>query len=402
MNATHQTYGYYEDVFAEVEAPFAFVDLDAMWSNADRMLRRARRLPIRLASKSIRCRPLINRILDRDPRFQGVMTFTLPETLWLAEAGLEDLLLAYPSTDTEALAQLAIRTVTTPEKAPILTVDSIEHLDLIESVLGANAGPIRLCLELDAGWWAFGERLKIGAKRSPIHTKQEAIALAEEIVRREKFELVALMAYESQIAGVPDDAPMRRSRKRAIKWMKRRSAREISRRRTAVVRALRQIADIEIVNGGGTGSLETTSAEPEVTEVTAGSGFFAPTLFDDYARFTLTPAAAFALPVSRRPGPGVVTALGGGYLASGAPGADRLPSPWLPAGLELDAEEGAGEVQTPLLGPIADRLMVGDKVFMRHTKAGELCERFDSLYLVEDGEIVDQVPTYRGEGKTFL
>jgi D-serine deaminase-like pyridoxal phosphate-dependent protein len=80
----------------------------------------------------------------------------------------------------------------------------------------------------------------------------------------------------------------------------------------------------------------------------------------------------------------------------------RLPTPWLPEGLALDAEEGAGEVQTPLLGDAADRLRVGDRAYFRHTKAGELCERFASLHLVEGGEIVDEVPTYRGEGKTFL
>ena len=98
----------------------------------------------------------------------------------------------------------------------------------------------------------------------------------------------------------------------------------------------------------------------------------------------------------------MVTGLGGGDLSSGAPGPARMPTPWLPEGLSLDDEEGAGEVQTPLIGPAADRLELGDPVFMRHSKAGELCERFDSLYLVEDGAIVDQVPTYRGEGQAFL
>jgi len=139
-----------------------------------------------------------------------------------------------------------------------------------------------------------------------------------------------------------------------------------------------------------------------VTEVAAGSGFYAPHQFDHYSWFSLTPAAAFALPVVRRPGPGVVTALGGGYLSSGAPGPARMPVPWLPEGLSLDKEEGAGEVQTPLLGEAADGLALGDNVYMRHSKAGELCERFDSLYLIEGGEIVDRVPTYRGEGQTFL
>ena len=74
----------------------------------------------------------------------------------------------------------------------------------------------------------------------------------------------------------------------------------------------------------------------------------------------------------------------------------------LPEGLKLDSMEGAGEVQTPLAGPAAERLRVGDHVYMRHSKAGELCERFSSLYLVEDGRIADEVPTYRGEGKCFL
>jgi D-serine deaminase-like pyridoxal phosphate-dependent protein len=98
----------------------------------------------------------------------------------------------------------------------------------------------------------------------------------------------------------------------------------------------------------------------------------------------------------------VVTALGGGYLASGPGNASRLPAPYLPAGLRLDSEEGAGEVQTPLLGPAADRLRLGDRVWLRHAKAGELCERFAELHLVEGDAVVQTVPTYRGEGQTFL
>ena len=393
---------YYEEVFAEVQAPFAFVDLDAMWANAGSMLERAGDKPIRIATKSIRCRPLLERILERDDRFRGLMTFTLPETNWLASEGFEDLLLAYPTTDLEALSQLALHTAAMPEKAPILTVDCVEHLDLIESVLGSQAGAVRLSLELDAGWLGFGARVRAGARRSPIRTPEQAVALAEEIVRRDKLELVALMAYEGQIAGVGDEPPKQPFRARTIRWMQRKSVAEIAERRAQVVEQVRQVADIQFVNGGGTGSLESTSAETSVTELAAGSGFFAPSQFDHYSRFTLTPAAAYAIPVVRRPGPGVVTALGGGYASSGAAGPDRLPVPWLPEGLTLDKEEGAGEVQTPLLGPAADDLAIGDNVYMRHNKAGELCERFDTLFLLEGGEIVDEVPTYRGEAQAFL
>jgi len=391
-----------EQIFEEVEAPFAFVDLDAMWSNAAAMLERASAKPIRVASKSVRCRALLERILSRDERFAGLMTFTLPETLWLAEAGFENLLLAYPTADTGALGELALRSVANPEDAPIVMVDCSAHLDAIESVLGAGAAPVRVCIDLDAGWWALGGRIKVGPKRSPVHTVAQAVALAQEIERRPQLNLAALMSYEGQIAGVGDQPPGRRLRGRLIGAMQKRSAADLAERRAAVVAAIREFAELPIVNGGGTGSLELTGAEQAVTEIAAGSGFYAPTLFDSYSRFTLTPAAGFALPIVRKPTAAVATALGGGYLASGGGDTARLPSPWLPPGLELDAEEGAGEVQTPLSGEAARDLQIGDRAYMRHAKAGELCERFDVLHLVEGEEIVDVVPTYRGEGKTFL
>jgi len=397
-----QSHQRYERIFAEIEAPFAFVDLDAMWANADQLLDRAGRKPIRVATKSLRCRALIEEILGRDARFSGLMTYTLPETLWLAEHGHEDLLLAYPTADTSALRELALRSAADPGRAPLVMIDCVEHLEAIEEVLGADAPPIRVCIDLDAGWWALGGRVKIGPKRSPVHTVEQAVALAREIERRPQIELDALMAYEGQIAGVGDEPPGRRLRGAAIRFMQRRSAKELAQRRAAIVAAIGEFCELPIVNGGGTGSLETTGAEDAVTEVTAGSGFYAPTLFDHYSRFTPTPAAGFALPIVRKPAPEIATALGGGYLASGAGDAMRLPSPWLPEGLKLDPEEGAGEVQTPLLGPPAADLQIGDRVYMRHTKAGELCERFDALHLVEGDRIVDLVPTYRGEGKTFL
>ena len=402
MSAPVQSHERYERVFGEVEAPFAFVDLEAMWANADSMLERAGGKSVRVASKSVRCRALLGAILGRDQRFRGLMTFTLPETLWLAEQGFEDLLLAYPTADVGALEELALRSAANPEGAPIVMVDCVEHLEMIESVLGKGAPPLRVCIDVDAGWWWLGGRVNVGPKRSPLHTVEQAVALAREIEKRPQIELDALMAYEGQIAGVGDRPPGQWRRGTAIRFMQKRSVAELAQRRRAIVSALSEFVELEIVNGGGTGSLELTAAEEAITEVTAGSGFYAPALFDHYSRFSLTPAAGFALPIVRKPAGGVATALGGGYLASGAADEARLPVPWLPEGLELDGDEGAGEVQTPLLGPAAAGLSVGDRVYMRHAKAGELCERFDTLYLVEGDEIVDEVPTYRGEGQAFL
>jgi D-serine deaminase-like pyridoxal phosphate-dependent protein len=391
-----------EAAFADVEAPFALVDLDAMWANAADMLRRAAGKPIRAASKSIRSRSLLERILAHDPGFRGLLTFTLPETLFLAEHGFSDLLVGYPTADRRALARLGELTAEDPDGAPAVMVDSGEHLDLIESTLRAGSPPLRVCMELDVSYWIAGGRLKIGAKRSPVRTPETAVILAREIERRPSVRLVGLMAYEAHIAGVGDRVPGKRARSLIIRRMQRASAREIAERRGAVVEAVSRVTPLEFVNGGGTGSIERTAAEPAVTEIAAGSGFYAPALFDSYSSFRLRPAAMFAMPVVRRPSGGVATALGGGYLASGIGDSSRLPQPYLPRGLRFDPMEGAGEVQTPLLGDAARDLVVGDRVYFRHAKAGELCERFSSLYLVAGGEVVDEVPTYRGENRCFL
>jgi D-serine deaminase-like pyridoxal phosphate-dependent protein len=416
-------YARLERATAGLQAPFALVDLDALDANAADLERRAGAKPIRLASKSVRCRTLQERVLARDG-FHGTLAFTLPEALWLAERGGEDLLVAYPTADSDALRALvgAGRGVGgggvggggvggvggTPRELVTVMVDCVEQLDSIERATRATReAPVRVCIDIDTAWPILGGRLRVGAKRSPVRTPEQAVALARAILAREGLRLVGIMAYEAQIAGLGDAPSGRRQRGLAIRAMQVRSARELAARRGAIVAAVENVlasagGALELVNGGGTGSLERTAAEPAVTEVTAGSGLYGPALFDDYRAFTPRPAAMFALPVVRRPGRGVVTALGGGYLASGPADAARLPRPHLPSGLRLERLEGAGEVQTPLLGAAADALSIGDRVYMRHAKAGELCERFASLHLLEGERIVDEAPTYRGEGQCFL
>jgi D-serine deaminase-like pyridoxal phosphate-dependent protein len=395
-----------------LEPPFAVVDLTAMRANAQAMARRAAGKPIRLASKSVRCRELIGQVLRTDG-FRGILAFTLPEALWLASRGAcDDIVVAYPTADHTALARLA----GDPEAAAAITVmvDCLEHLDMIEkaaaSAVSATTGPastggpypVKVCIDIDAGYLALRGLMRAGARRSAIRTPAAAAALAAAIVARPGLRLVGLMGYEGQIAGVGDRPEGRPLYAMAVRYMQQRSGAELARRRAAIVAAVRDVAQLEFVNGGGTGSIEKTAAEAAVTEIGAGSGLYHPRLFDSYRGFRGRPAALFALPVVRRPGPGAVTALGGGYLASGAGNRARLPSPHLPAGLRLDGQEGAGEVQTPLLGAAADRLRIGDRVWLRHAKAGELCERFNELHLIEGTAVVATAPTYRGEGQAFL
>jgi D-serine deaminase-like pyridoxal phosphate-dependent protein len=387
-----------------LDAPFAAVDLAALRVNAGELVRRADGKPIRLASKSVRCRALI-RALIGEPGYRGVLAFTLPEALWLATE-IDDVVVGYPTAD-----RAAIRTLAADEclaSRVTIMIDSVSQLDLVAAETagaaetGKAAAPIRVCLDLDASLKLLGGRVHLGPRRSPVHQPAQAAALARAIVARPQFRLVGLMSYEGQIAGMGDNAPGAPLGRAQIRLMQQVSAAELRERRAAVVAAVRSVAPLEFVNGGGTGSIEATAAEDAITEVAAGSGLYGPALFDTYQGFHPLPAAFFALSVVRRPAPGIATVLGGGWVASGPAGRDRLPSPAWPTGLELTRLEGAGEVQTPLRGPGAAGLRVGDRVWFRHAKAGELCERVDELHLVDGERIAATVPTYRGEGRAFL
>ncbi|BCJ43922.1 alanine racemase [Actinoplanes ianthinogenes] len=382
-----------------LETPLAVVDLAAFDDNADRLTARAAGKPIRVASKSVRCRSLLERVLAR-PGWHGVMAYTLPEAIWLVRTGVtDDVLVAYPTADRTALAELA-----GDEKlaaAISIMVDHPSQLDLVDQVSSPKDRPtVRLCLDLDASWKPAGP-LHVGVRRSPVHSAAQAGALARAISARPGFRLVGMMSYEAHIAGVGDDPPGRALRGRAIRLMQSRALPELLGRRGAAVQAVREHADLEYVNGGGTGSVAATSADPSVTEVTAGSGLYGPTLFDAYRNWQPTPAAFFALSVVRRPAPRIATVLGGGWVASGPAEASRLPVPYLPEGLAFKNDEGPGEVQTPLLGEAAERLRPGDRVWFRHAKAGEMCEHVNELQLV-DGDTATPAPTYRGEGHAFL
>lgn len=376
---------------AGLQAPFAVVDLDLFDANAVDLTRRAGGLPIRVASKSVRCRSLLDRALGRSG-FAGVMAYSVAEAVWLARHGHDDVLLGYPSVDAAALGEVG----GDAELAGAITlmVDSVEQLQWLRHAVPGGES-LRLCLDVDASLRVG--RLHLGVRRSPVRTPAEAVAVARAVADSGgRFRLVGMMFYDAQIAGLPDSSL-------PVRLVKRRSHAELMTRRRAVVEAVQEVCPdrLEIVNGGGTGSLHLTGRDPVLTELAAGSGLYGPTLFDAYRAFTPRPAAVFALPVVRRPGRGVVTAFGGGYVASGPPGWSRVPALVPGQGLTLKKDEGTGEVQTPLLGRAADRLRLGDRVWFRHAKAGELLERFTQVHLVQGDRVVETVPSYRGEGRCF-
>jgi len=374
--------------------PLMVVDLDAFDANAADLRRRASGTPIRVASKSLRVPALIRRALETDG-FAGVLAYTLAEALWVHEHLTTDVLLAYPTVDRAGLDQL----LTSPAIDGVtLMVDDVAHLDLIDSrrTAATRDAEVRIALDVDAGLRMAGQH--VGPRRSPLHEVDDVVAVAREVVARRGFRLVGAMTYEGQVAGVQDVVPGQRARSAVVRRIKSLSLTQLATRRRAVADALGELADLELFNAGGSGSVQHTVADPVVTEVAAGSGLLVPTLFDHYASFAPHPASFFGLPVTRRPSPEVATVHGGGLVASGPAGADRVPTPWAPAGLSLTGLEGAGEVQTPLTGHPAALLAIGDLVWFRHAKSGEPFEHTPVVQLLSGSSFVHAAPTYRGLG----
>ncbi len=385
----------------------AFVDLEAFDRNIDVHLEllQGRGTPLRVASKSVRSVALLRRILERGGEsFRGVMCFTVPEAEFLAAQGFDDFLVAYPAFQTSDLERVA--RMTAEGRRIAITTDSAEAIQRIGATGVRFNVRIKVVLCVDMSLEALGGRVHLGVRRSPLHSIEAVVALAQLVARTPGAQFEGLMGYEAQIAGLQDANPFDRLMNPIKAFVKRLSIGEVRERRASMVEALRKAGlPPALVNGGGTGSLDTTTPDTGVNEVTAGSGFYKPHLFDYYRAphmARLEPAAFFALEVTRKPLPTMATCLGGGYVASGPPGHDKVPLPWLPVGLQLTADEGCGEVQTPLRVPKDQRLEIGDPVIFRHAKAGELCERFHELVLIKEGRVVERVTTYRGDGECFL
>lgn len=397
----HPTYHYYKSIFKNETLPLAFVDLDLLDQNIDHVKHRiSNGKTIRVASKSVRSVEILKRILYSDKQvYKGIMCYAISEAVFLSQKGFDDLLVAYPCMQEKQISDACNEIK--KGKTIVLMVDSKEHVSRIQSVAKQCNVIVPVCIDIDMSSGFPG--LHFGVWRSSVSGKAQIHNLVDYILKNDTVKLDGIMGYEAQIAGVGDKTPGQLLKNKAIQLLKQISQREISQRREAMVQEINKKGiSLRFVNGGGTGSIELTCSEKMVTEIAVGSAFYSPALFDYYKDFKHLPAMGFAIEIARIPKQGIYTCHGGGYVASGSPGKEKLPVPYLPEGLKYVENEGAGEVQTPLLYSGNEKLQAGDPVFMRHAKAGELCERFNELHLVSNGKIVERVTTYRGEGQCFL
>lgn len=385
------------------------VDLDAFDANVRRLaaIAEAHGKLLRPASKSIRVPALIRRVFEVGGRsLRGLLCYAVAEAALLATEGFDDLVIAYPTVQQSDLALAWDMT----QRGTNLTLmaDAPVHIAMLadfwrdRAPAATGAQPLRVCIDLDMSYRPGGTHL--GVQRSPVRTPAHLEAMLDAVLARPELRLVGLMGYEAQIAGLGDDNPFAPLLNPAKRLVKRLSTTDVaSRRRAAADLLARRGVALEFFNGGGTGSIRTTSAEACVTEVTAGSGFLQSHLFDYYAANENEPACCFALQVTRSSQADHVTCQSGGFIASGPTESDKAPVPFLPPGLRLTKAEGCGEVQTPLLVPptLRGTLAPGDPVFFRPAKAGEIAERFDEYLLVQGDRIISRTKTYRGLGHCF-
>jgi len=384
--------------------PAAIVDLDAFDRNLDVILERLAGTPLRLATKSLRVPDLVRRAKDRaKDAMIGLMCFSAEEADWLAGQGFDRLLVAYPTLQPRALEALARRAKEGLDVC--VAVDSDEAIRAASDAAVRAGATLGFVICVDMAWEPLGPRAHIGVLRSPLHRPEDVAALARRAKDVPGVRCRGLLAYEAQVAGLQDDSPFS-STNAVMSFIRRRSMRDVGRRRVAMVEALRAVGvDPEIVDGGGTGSVEVSTRATGVTEVAAGSGLYKSHLFDYYRDAwmrRLEPSLFFALEAVRRPTPRHVTCAGGGYVASGGVGADKHAIPWSPEGVALVGAEMTGEVQTPLAVPEGVAIELGAPVVFRPAKAGEPLERFAEVLLARGDAIVGRAKTYRGLGLTFL
>jgi D-serine deaminase-like pyridoxal phosphate-dependent protein len=398
IKSPEEKYALYKKALESTRLPALILDLDILNRNIEEIKTRAKGMNIRIASKSVRSLEILKMVLSSSDQFQGILCFSAEEAIYLSDNELDDLLIAYPTNQTSIIEKVIQKTAI--KKNIKLMVDSISHVEKINEIAKKAQVVQPICLEIDMSMNLPG--LNFGVYRSPIKSIEEVIKIGKKIKELENVKLVGVMGYEAQIAGLGDRNPAQGLKNPIIRFLKRISIPKIENFRVSTINKIKELGiDLEFVNGGGTGSFESTIKDPSVTEVAMGSGLFSPTLFDYYNNFHYGPALFYGLEIARIPAKGMVTCNGGGYIASGTIGIDKVPTPYLPGGLHLTENEGVGEVQTPLINK-GQKLNLGDPVFFRHSKAAEVCERFNEIRVYSKGEISNKVLTYRGDGQCFF
>lgn len=388
----------FDKAFQHLERPFAWLDMQALDTNIKFINQRVRDKKVRIATKSIRSIQVLNYIYEKLENVSGFMTFTASETCYLLENGFDHLLIGYPVWEEHSV--LPIFDYIKKGYDVCFMIDDVRQAKWLNALAKRENLEISICIDINLS--IESSIIYFGTRRSSIKTIKVLKELLDSLQKLSHLQINGVMGYEAQLAGV-GDVSIQKWKRPIIQQLQKRSRKQVAKfRNEAVDTILSVTGELEFVNGGGSGSIDFTSQCPEVTEITVGSAFFNPALFDQYSALNLRPAAGFALRITRNPEEHVVVCHGGGYIASGAISIDKQPVLYEKGKFEYFSLEGAGEVQTPLKVITKETLKLGDTLYFRHAKAGELCERFTKLEAIRNGQHINSFKTYRGDGQCFL
>src|SRR5262249_23609698 len=159
-----------------------------------------------------------------------------------------------------------------------------------------------IILELDGSLRLLDGKINLGVRRSSIRNIDDLKDRLWFIQRKQYINLAGIMLYEAQVAGLADKGPWSSYQNPVKRKIKAISIPKVEEFRQQSLELIRQEGfNPEIINGGGTGSIFTSTKDQTLTEVTVGSGFLCPHLFSYYQGLDLTPAAFFAIQVVRQP-----------------------------------------------------------------------------------------------------
>lgn len=379
-----------------LEHPFAWLDLNALDFNIQYVNRACKTKPVRIATKSVRSVDALKYIERNLDNCSGFMTYTAAETLYLIENNLDHLLIGYPVMEKQSVKKLILKIK--EGKDVTFMVDCEQHIQFLHQLAEEVDVSVQVCIDLNVS--ADYSILYFGTKRSPLTTIEKLQSFLQTLKKYPLIQVVGAMGYDAQIAGVTDHFD-NSLKSKFVQQLKKRSEQSVRSFRQHAVSLIKAQWPLAFVNGGGSGSMTYSFAQRDVTEITVGSAFYAPALFDRYTSLKLQPAAGFACRVVRQFSDDTFVLHGGGYIASGSIGKDKQPVFLEKNRFSFSNLEGAGEVQSPIIDK-EKHLQVGDTVMLRHAKAGELCERFQTLHTFREGKYFGPYKTYRGDGQCFL
>ena len=350
---------------SQIPTPALVVQAKTLQKNAESMqkLLENSSLALRPHYKSHKCASIARWQVENCAK--GMTCAKLSEAEDLADAGIEDILIANQIVQPEKLLRLA----SLAQKCRLtVCVDNRENIDALDAAAGLANAVIHCLVEYD-----------IGMERCGVTEPQEVAALAKYISAAKNLRFEGVQAYAGHLSHEENKAARQAQ------------TAENARKLRALLTTLEENGvKANTLSGGSTGTAQLKAAEGLYTELQAGSYLFMDATYRhlnlpfENSLFLLTTV------VSTRPGLTVVDA---GVKTCGVDQGDPVP-------VEGTVQKiVASEEHFQLHGYSLDK-QVGDKLLLTPGHCCSTVNLHDKIYVVDGDRVIARIPvTARGCGK---